>query len=251
MIRNRPVLLSLSALFVGVEITLGVLLQTVGGRISVYMRYGVVILACLFCFLFVDKAAAYVLTQLALVCTVCADWFLVLPPSPVQLPGMLFFSVTQTAYFLRIYLTDKSPQRRRFHLILRVCLTAIVLIATAIVLRKETDAVAIVSMFYYANLAVNILFAFAEWRKHLLLALGLTLFLCCDTVVGLAFLDGYFTIPTESLLYRIIHPGFDLIWAFYVPSQTLIVLSLLPERLRQGSVRRPLHIHQPQSTRKE
>ncbi|MBR5124617.1 MAG: hypothetical protein IKU90_05745, partial [Clostridia bacterium] len=59
MIRNKPLLISLSALFVGVQITLGVLLQTVGGRISIYMRYGVVILACLFCFLFVDKTAAY------------------------------------------------------------------------------------------------------------------------------------------------------------------------------------------------
>ncbi len=248
MIRNRPVLLSLSALFVGAEITLGILLQTVGGRISVHMRYGAVILACLFCLLFMAGTADYLLTQLALLCTVCADWFLVLPPSPVQLPGMLFFSVTQLAYFLRIYLADESAARRRLHLILRGGLTALVLLVTAAVLGRNTDAVALVSMFYYTNLAVNILFAFAEWKKHLLLALGLALFLCCDTVVGLAFLDGYFTIPTESLLYRIIHPGFDLIWAFYIPSQTLIALSLLPGRLCQSP--RPQTVTQSKNTTK-
>ncbi len=235
MIRNRPVLLSLSALFAAAEITLGVLLQTVGGRIGVYMRYGAVILACLFCLLFMEKSIDYLLTQVALICTVCADWFLVLPPSPVQLPGMLIFSVTQTAYFLRIYLADESPTRRRVHLILRGSLTVLVLLVTVAVLGKATDAVALVSVFYYTNLAVNILFTVSEWRKHLLLALGLVLFLCCDTVVGLAFLDGYFTISAESLLYRIIHPGFDLVWAFYVPSQTLIALSLLPVRLVRRS----------------
>ena len=233
MIRNKPLLISLSALFVGGQITLGVLLQTVGGRISIYMRYGVVILACLFCFLFVDKTAAYLLTQLALICTVCADWFLVLPPSPNQLPGMLFFSVTQTAYFLRIYLADPSPKRRRLHLILRGSLTVLVLTATIVVLGKGTDAVALVSMFYYANLVMNIAFAFAEGKKHLLLALGLALFLCCDTVVGLAFMNDYIAISKESLLYRITHPSFDLVWAFYVPSQTLIALSLLPPRFHR------------------
>ena len=231
MIRSKPLLLSLSALFAGAEITLGILLQTVDGRISVYMRYGAVILACLFCLLFADRTADYLLTQAALLCTVCADWFLVLPSHPHQLPGMLFFSVTQLAYFLRIYRSDESPTRRRVHLILRGSLTVLVLLITAAVLGRKTDAVALVSMFYYTNLAVNLLFAFAEWRKHLLLALGMALFLCCDTVVGLSFLDGYLTLPAESLLYRMIHPGFDPVWAFYVPSQTLIALSLLPGRL--------------------
>ena len=46
-------------------------------------------------------------------------------------------------------------------------------------------------------------------------------------------MNDYIAISKESLLYRITHPSFDLVWAFYVPSQTLIALSLLPTRRRQ------------------
>jgi hypothetical protein len=65
-----------------------------------------------------------------------------------------------------------------------------------------------------------------------LLALGLLLFACCDTLIGLALLDGYIAVPQSSILHQIAYPGFDLVWACYMPSQVLLVLSLLPGRLR-------------------
>ena len=43
----------------------------------------------------------------------------------------------------------------------------------------------------------------------------------------------YIAIPKESFLWTLLHPGFDLAWAFYVPSQTLIALSLLPDRIKK------------------
>ena len=111
-----------------------------------------------------------------------------------------------------------------------VMLSAAVLIVTAAVLKQRTDALALVSMLYYANLILNVVFAFADFRKHALLSIGLLLFLFCDTVIGLSMLDGYLAIPQDALIYRFIHPGFDLAWACYLPSQVLITLSLLDKR---------------------
>ena len=100
-------------------------------------------------------------------------------------------------------------------------------------LGTAADAVAIVSMFYYANLLVNIVFAFCQPHVTRLLAIGLTLFILCDTLIGLSCLDAYVAISEDSFIWKLIHPGFDLAWAFYLPSQTLIALSLLPDRLQK------------------
>lgn len=62
------------------------------------------------------------------------------------------------------------------------------------------------------------------------MAVGLTLFLLCDTLVAFAFLDSYLTVAEGSLIDRINHPGFDPAWAFYLPSQMLLAVSLLPKR---------------------
>jgi hypothetical protein len=72
------------------------------------------------------------------------------------------------------------------------------------------------------------------------MAVGLTLFLCCDTVIGLSFLNGYLPVGESTALHRVIHwlthPGFDPAWAFYLPSQMLLAVSLLPKRLPRRSL---------------
>ena len=99
---------------------------------------------------------------------------------------------------------------------------------TPAVLQASTDALALVSMVYYVNLILNLLFSFLQFRKQPLLSVGFLLFLLCDTVIGLNMLDAYLPISRESLLYAVIDPGFNLAWAFYLPSQTLLAISLLP-----------------------
>ncbi|MBQ9802665.1 MAG: hypothetical protein IJW51_06320 [Clostridia bacterium] len=232
--RTNVLLCAAVGVFVAAEITLGTLLQVQHGHTVTVCSYASVILACLFCLLSASRSVAYFSTQLGLFCTVGADFFLVWLPERQQLPAMLFFSVAQLAYFARLYAADTSPRRRRLHLILRLALSALILPVTALVLRGGTDAVALVSMFYYVNLIVNIVFAFWQAERPPLFAVGLLLFLCCDTLIGLSCLDAYFPISADSLIWRITHPGFDLAWAFYVPSQTLIALSLLPHRLRKA-----------------
>lgn len=98
--------------------------------------------------------------------------------------------------------------------------------AVFLVLGENTDALALVSLCYYANLVVNILAAFTRFRQRRLLSIGLVLFLLCDTVIGLQMANGvYLPIREGSLIHRIISVDFNLAWFFYLPSQVLIALS--------------------------
>ena len=231
MLKKRVTWGVLTVIFVLVELVLAICLQTVGGREADLCRYAVVVLACLFCFLFFERKPAYFLTQLALICTVGADYFLVASLETKQLPAMLFFSVTQLAYFARLYLEDPSKRRRVVHLILRVALSVVALILTLTVLGEDADAVALVSMFYYANLILNLVFAFLDFKAQYLMAVGFLLFLLCDTVIGLSFLKNYIALSSDLWVNSLFSMEFDLAWAFYAPSQVLLALSLLPKRL--------------------
>ena len=229
MLRNKAVLSLSVGVFFAAETALGILFQTGRGN-GAHLRYATVVLACLFCILFAERSWEYLTIQWALVATVWADFYLVLPPSPNQLPGMICFSMAQISYALSLCFTEKSPRRLRLWLWVRMILSVIAVAATFAVLGKSADAVAVVSVFYYANLVLNIIVAWTQLPRKIVTAVGLTLFLCCDTVIGLSFLDGYLPVSETSFIYRIIHPGFDLAWAFYLPSQMLLSVSLLPKR---------------------
>ena len=232
MIKNKKLLVILSAAFLTVEAVLGVLLQTSQHLTPINLRYTAVVLACLFFILFAEKSLSFLFTMLALLCTVGADYFLVYSEEIQQLPAMLFFSVTQTAYFLRLYFEDKSKTRRLVHLICRAVLSLVAVVVTFGVLQSSADAVAVVSMFYYINLILNIIFAFVNFEKPGVFAIGLLLFALCDTVIGLSLINTYLPLSEDSFIYKLINPGFDLAWAFYLPSQALLAVSLLPRNLK-------------------
>lgn len=232
MIKNEKLLLSLSIAFLTVEAILGVLLQAAQDVISLNLRYTAVVLACLFTFLFAEKSRSYLLTQVALVATVFADYFLVLRTDMRQLPAMLFFAAAHIAYFLRLFFEDGRKTHRYTRLIVHAALSLIASVVTLAVLGEACDALAIVSIFCYVNLILNIVFSCLTFKQNALLSIGLILFLLCDTVIGLIFIKAYLPIPPDSFLYTIILPSFDLAWAFYLPSQALLAISLLPKRLK-------------------
>ena len=234
MIKNKKLLIGIVAIYLVMQAILGVLLQTSQGEIPINLRYTAVVFACAFFVLFAEKSLSYVFTQIALLCTVGADYFLVYLPEIKQLPAMIFFSVVQIAYFLRLYIEDENKTRRKINLILRAVLSVVVLIVTALVLGESCDAVALVSMFYYVNLILNVVFGFISFKKNPILAIGLLLFILCDTVVGLASIGPYFNISKDSLIYKMTHPSFDLVWAFYLPSQALLSISLLPKKFKKS-----------------
>ena len=209
------------------EAVLGILVQTSKGKAVVVVSYASVVLACLFAALFFEKTWKYALTQAGLICTVLADWFLVVSSPMKQLPAMVFFSITQLCYFLRLYLSQSDKKQRQVHCLVRAVAVAVALSATVIVLKGKTDALSLVSLFYYANLLVNILFAFIQFKTSSSLAIGLALFAMCDTLIGLDVMaDSYIEIDESSFIYKILHSGINLAWIFYVPSQSLIAVSL-------------------------
>ena len=178
-VKNKKLIVALSSLFAVTEAVIGVLMHTSQGSIPINLRYTSVVLACLFFTLFAERSLSYILTHIALIGTVCADYFLVWRDDMQQLPAMFFFSAVQIAYFLRLFFEDSSITRRKVHLIIRATASVAALCITAVVLGEGCNSLALVSMFYYANLILNVVFAAIFTRKNPVFALGLLLFILC------------------------------------------------------------------------
>jgi hypothetical protein len=201
-------------------------MHNVGGMFSVF-SYVYIICACIFCSLFKEKAKDYIFTQLGLIGTLGADFFLVLLPHQERLPGMIFFSAVQIFYFLRLYFLDESKKRRTVHLVLRIILSVGIVAVTLSVLGLNADPVAVLSMFYYVNLALNLIFAFLDFENNSVFAIGLLCFIISDTVIGIRNLDSYIGAQpiVEEVVEHIKRSKIDLIYGFYLPSQALIAMA--------------------------
>lgn len=205
--------------FLTLELILYILILTTGGEVLVASSYGAIVLCFLFALLHIRSGDRLIIG--GLLCTVMADWFLVVCSPIRQLWGMIFFLGAQGLYALRLHRPNPSP----ILLAARAALTAVAVLVAVIVLGEKTDALALVSICYYANLIVNIVAAFARFRENRSFAVALALFILCDTVIGLQMAAGvYLPIEEGSLLRRIIFMDFHLPWFFYLPSQVLIAL---------------------------
>jgi hypothetical protein len=208
------------ALFLALEAVLYYLILTAGGSVLVYASFFAIVLCFLYALLPPGKPNLWMLAGLA--CTVGADYCLVLCQPIQRLWGMVFFLGAQSLYAAKLHLSKPSKAL----LVIRLGLTAVALAAVFVVLGDKADALAVVSLCYYANLIMNILVSCAQFRKYKLLPVAFVLFLLCDTVVGLQVAStGYLPIPEGSLLHRILFSGFNLAWFFYLPSQVLLSIS--------------------------
>ncbi len=232
MIENtRKRLINACSVFLGVELALGILVQTTSGALNTVVSFGAIVLACLFAIVLYTKTKEYALTQIALACTVIADLFLVVLVSHREL-AMVSFSVTQICYFLRLYFEQKNRKERYIHLIVRSATIVVALVMTVVVLKEKADFLSLISLFYYANLLINVVYSYMQIKKTMLFAIGLTLFALCDLFIGFGVLDElYMSMEKGTLLYWLSNPGFNLAWVFYVPSQALLSLSLAKTKL--------------------
>ena len=206
--------------FLTIQLILYYLILTASGDLLVAFCYSAIVMCFLYALIHFKRYDPLILAGLLF--TLAADYFLVVCSPIRQLWGMLCFTVTQTLYAIRLHIGN----RNKWILYLRFCLIAVAEVATVIILKDKLDALAVVSVCYYANLIVNIVTAFSTFRKNKLFAIGLVLFLLCDTVIGLQVAaNAYLPIAEGSLLYRIIFMDFFLSWFFYLPSQVLIALS--------------------------
>ena len=200
--------------FVVIQMILYTVILTSGGKLQVWSEYASIVLCFLFALLHFKDG--FIIAGLAM--TLCADYCLVICDPMQQLWGMVFFLGAQIFYAVTL-------SRGKTLLYIRLGLILAAEAVTILVLGKNTDALALVSLCYYANLIMNIVCAFARWREHKSMAIALVLFLLCDTVIGLQVMGGmYLPIGDGSLLSRILYPGFDLAWFFYLPSQVLLAL---------------------------
>ncbi len=215
-----------TGIFLALEAVLYALILTAEGKLLVASCFLSILLCA--CFALVNWGDKFIIAGLA--CTVMADLFLVVWQPQQQLWGMVWFLCAQWLYALHL-------QRRNHSKVfggIRLGLTAVGALVTVLALRENTDALAVISLCYYANLIMNIAQSMTNFRKTPLLAIGFVLFLLCDTVVGLQVAaGGYLPISQESLLYRILFMDFFLSWFFYLPSQVLIALS----SLQNGQIR--------------
>lgn len=180
--------------------------------------------------------------RIAMLFTLWADYYLVYADEVNKLAGVTVFIGTQAFIFLHILFIDKDKTVRTAHIITRISLTLILVIAGLIILGKNADALSIISTAYYANLCVNAIFAHRIGRGGIILTVGLIFFALCDINVGLSALNDIYAggFPEGSLLYQLLYTPIDLVWVFYIPSQTLIPLALIVKAFpKHKSIKKP------------
>ena len=106
---------------------------------------------------------------------------------------------------------------------------AVIVPATFAIMGESVDPLSVIGVIYFANLCANAVFAHRIGRGGIILTVGLILFALCDINVGLSELSNIYTdgLDEGSLLYALTNADVDIIWVFYIPSQTLIPLTLL------------------------
>ncbi len=211
--------------FLLIELVLYVAILTVSGTAAVVCMITSVVVCFVYALVRSGRSDPLLVTALAM--TVGADFFLVVCEPIEQLWGMVFFLAAQSVYAARLHHIAPS----RAWLIVRAALIVAAVGITLFVLRGRTDVLALVSMAYYAMLIGSLLISATRFSRDRLLCIGFVLFLLCDTVVGLQVAaDGYLPIAEGSWLYGLLHPGFNLAWLFYLPSQVCIAFSGRGER---------------------
>ncbi len=226
LIRNELSIKIITVFFIIIELIFGVLVQITSGTINVAVSYLVVLLSLLYSVLLINKSKFSYLMIFGLLFTVFADLFLVVINPMMRIPAMFCFSITQLMYFLYIYENQNNKLIKKYHLIVRLLLAFFMLIITIIVLKDKVDLLSMISIFYYTNLIVNIIYSFFMNQKNYIFLLGLILFALCDLCVGLSAIgEIYFELEEGTFLYIIANPGFNLAWLFYSPSQMLLGLN--------------------------
>ncbi len=232
LLKNKKYLIAATACFVVFELAVVYCMYNISFSLFSYIC---IITSCLFCALISDGSRSWLFTQIGLIGTVGADFFLVFLPVQQRVPGMLFFCTTQIAYFLRIWSEDRNRIRKTVHLIVRAVASVAILVITPIVLGPRLDAISMISVFYYANLICNLIFAFCNFKQSGLFALALLAFAVSDTIIGFQSLSSYFLIPRGSFIFHAIRFGKNIFYPLYIMSQISISISVAFRRSRRTS----------------
>ena len=156
--------------------------------------------------------------------TLVADYFLVIAANS-ELEGVISFIAVQACYFAYTLVRETRTKVRYVNIASRIFIVVGLTITAFLVLREDTDALAIASVIYYGNLVANAVFAFLLGKRDRIFAIGLVLFGMCDIWIGLEVLFSSYL--DSNLMDFVYNANYNLPWVFYQPSQTLIALNLL------------------------
>jgi len=188
------------------------------------LHFASIILAALFVFFHKTKNKAILWLKIGFVFTLIADYFLTLQRTN-QLGGTVFFLLAQVSYAL--ILAYINPTKMKQSIWIRAILLSILFLVALFVVSGAFDALLIVALLYYGMLVSNAIIATLQFRLNPHLAIGLILYIGCDTLVGLSQSAAYITIAQTSIWYYLLHFPIDLVWFFYLPSQVFIALSVM------------------------
>ena len=182
-------------------IYLAFIIMDLTGIDSTYVKYSGIVLCLIFAIYNRKKFQSASMTF-----TLIADYFLLVLNDHYEI-GLLSFIIVQIIYFY--FLGNIKKAYFNMFLLIRgfliICGSLILPLFNAMSLLNE------LVLIYFLNLLLNAAQAWLSGNK--ILAVGLTLFVCCDICVGLHNINAAFALATF------------LMWVFYLPSQVLIVLS--------------------------
>lgn len=232
---KRKYLYIIIPIYLVIQLILAFLSQNPNESIDYIACYICVVLSFLVCFCFFEKSNKYFFTQLALLFTVVADYFLVILDE-YYLLAMSVFICAQICYAIKIYFDLETKKEKKIYLIIRGSLALLAILLPFIVLKEDADLLTIISVNYYVLLIISMIYAFIISKNNkynLIFAIGLLLFVCCDFFVAIGNFESYFDISKESIIYKITYHDINFSWVFYVPSQALLGISLIENKLKE------------------
>lgn len=219
MIKNEKIKRIITYIFILIQFILFILILTTGDTFKKIIQFSSIVLCFMYSLINLNKDNLFYSSGLMF--TVMADLCLVLCNPTQRLGGMIFFLIVQSMYSIKLHTITKS----KLILAIRLILVILLELIGYIVLKDNIDFLVIVSLAYYVMLFMNIIESLLNFKDNKILPIGLTLFILCDTVIGLQVMsDMYLKINESSLIYKLIFSNFDLAWFFYLPSQVLISL---------------------------
>ncbi len=218
---KRVIKFAVTAVFIAAEVALYLTFMLGDSGNSDAVKYsGVIVCAVFSLYCCKNLRLCDFLLAGAMVFTVISDWFLLITEENLEI-GLATFIIAQLLHFARIYVLRKKRPYVSLISRLLLCCAVIVVLYFLSALELLTALVAV----YFCNLLINFLDSFLLLKinkLYALLCLGLLLFICCDICVGLYNFGRVLSISIPAAVINFADRG---MWAFYLPSQTLIVLS--------------------------
>lgn len=217
-----------SIIFILIELFLFIIIHTASGTINHVCSFSSILIAFIFALIFAKKNSVGIITITALLFTSISDLMLcgLFDITKLQTLSVVVFLIAQICYFTRILITQKNKTITITHIAVRTSLTVLAIIVTLLVLKENSNALAILSVVYYINLIVNVIFSGINVKNEPLFFIGLILFALCDFFVGIEFLGGFIDITNAKFINFLIEIPFNMAWLFYLPSQTVLSLQI-------------------------